>query len=129
MVAASCGHTNVIELLADAGANLDERNSYGWTALWYACAYGRLDAVGVLIRRGADPTIASRTGNTPLMSAAWNGCLPVITYLLDTGRNDLINARNHEGATALFHACGYNKVRESPASTGPQSCRAPGGPS
>lgn len=59
-----------------------------------------------LIKRGANPNLASDKGFTPLMLGARYGCGVIkMTTLLDSGAN--VNARNVDGKTALDLARDY----------------------
>lgn len=71
MLAASEGHTNLIELFLDKGSVLESRDKEGMTALCWACVRGRLAAVQNLIDHGADVNTNDNTGRTPLDLAAF----------------------------------------------------------
>ena len=65
------GHTEVVEVLVDGGAQLDLQDC-GGTALWWA-AYGNQPAVvRFLVGRGADQTIRG-DGRTPREVAVYHG--------------------------------------------------------
>jgi hypothetical protein len=71
---AACGkgHLEVVRVLVghpSGKANIDHRDVDGMTALWVACAYGRGEVARVLLESGADPTIASSIGTTPMAIA------------------------------------------------------------
>ena len=53
-LAARRGHTEVVELLLDHGAALEETDNRGFTTLLYAASSGNLDLVRFLVDRGAD---------------------------------------------------------------------------
>jgi ankyrin repeat protein len=65
------GHVAVVRvLLRSMGSRqLDVTDRSGCTALWIACCYGYADVVRALLRAGADHTIASTKGRTPLQTA------------------------------------------------------------
>ena len=46
---------DIVKLLLDAGAELNRRGLNGWTPLHYAVNQKNLDAVRLLLERGADP--------------------------------------------------------------------------
>lgn len=71
MLAASEGHTNLIELFLDRGSILEASDKEGLTALGWACLRGRIPAVQHLIERGADVKTTDNTGRTPLDLAAF----------------------------------------------------------
>jgi uncharacterized protein len=52
-----------------AAGTINHRDGGGATALWWACAQGRVDAVRVLLERGADPSTPDIIGKTPLVMA------------------------------------------------------------
>ena len=70
-LAASEGHTSVLDLLLDKGAILEDTDKEGLTALAWACVRGRLSAAQCLIERGADVNTCDKTGRTPLDLAAF----------------------------------------------------------
>jgi ankyrin repeat protein len=78
------------------------------TALVEAAGRGHLEAVRLLLARGADPSLAASVGTTPLMSAAVNGHAAVVWVLAACGA--ALDAANPEtGCTAFHHACFYNQ--------------------
>ena len=68
--ATSGGHTRVMKLLLDAGADSNKANDVGSTPLHWAASNGQTGAVKLLIVNGADPGKANNRGKTPLMFAA-----------------------------------------------------------
>lgn len=85
MLAASEGHTNLIELFLDKGSVLESRDKEGMTALCWACVRGRLAAVQNLIDHGADVNTNDNTGRTPLDLAAFQGNPKLVQLLLEKG--------------------------------------------
>lgn len=66
--AAKIGDVAAIIEALDAGAGVDE--SDGWaTPLWYAARRGQEDAAKLLIARGADANLATKTSGPPLLGA------------------------------------------------------------
>jgi len=106
------GHTAVVELLLAAGADVDAKNNYGWTALHYAAAYGHADVVELLLEAGADIKAKNNSGGTALHYAAAYGHADVVELLVSAGAN--VNAQDKDGWTALFWASfkGYVAVVE-----------------
>jgi len=68
-VTARLGETDSAEALLDLGALVDAQNDDGWTPLIVAAFYGKADVVSLLIRHGADQSIANRKGDTALSIA------------------------------------------------------------
>jgi uncharacterized protein len=72
MTASSRGRLEVVRFLLGhpgAKATLNQRDYCDRTALWLACFYGRGGVVRALLECGADPTIAERSGTTPVAIA------------------------------------------------------------
>jgi len=63
------GHVNIVELLANLGAAIDEPDTHGTTPLIVACLTGRTDVVTYLLDRGANVNARDEFGNTPLFAA------------------------------------------------------------
>ena len=78
------------------------------TALLEAAERGQLDAVRLLLDRGADPSLADSNGTTPLMRAARNGRAAVVRELAVRGAD--LDAMHPEHASTAFHiACLQNQ--------------------
>ncbi|MEU2991975.1 ankyrin repeat domain-containing protein [Streptomyces griseoincarnatus] len=56
VLAATCGHPDVVELLLDRGADIEDRDVKGWSPLEWAVSFGQVEAVQLLLARGAEPT-------------------------------------------------------------------------
>ena len=104
--------------LLDSGAQPDifpvsgrhfDGDDYLGTALVAAAAAGHLDAVRLLLDRGADPSLADGRANTPLMHATMSGHEVVVRELAARGA-DLDAAHPASGATAFHLACGANQA-------------------
>jgi len=69
--AAKKGHVRIISLLLEHRASVNAC-AFGWcgeTPLHYACKYGHTDVVQQLLEHGANPTLESREGRTPMQHA------------------------------------------------------------
>jgi ankyrin repeat protein len=75
------GYVEVIELLADAGASLDERIFFGITPLMLAAGGGDASVVEWLINAGADVLAANEGGRTARMMADDKFYVDVINLL------------------------------------------------
>ena len=60
--AARLGYAYMVEQRLLEGANVDERDNAGWSALHEACAYDKISIVELLLRHGANPNCCSNSG-------------------------------------------------------------------
>jgi ankyrin repeat protein len=131
--AAYAGHTEIVNLLINAKANLNTSTIYSMaTPLYVAAARGHTEIVRLLITAKANVNttttnrttplaIATRNGHTEiaqiiqekinelneqLLNASQNGNLTEIKNVLTQGAE--INFRNNKGDTALYLAAHYN---------------------
>lgn len=65
-VAALRGDADAIEVLLDAGADLDARGNHNRHAMHYACKAGSIDAVEVLLARGASLHVCDKLNRKAL---------------------------------------------------------------
>ncbi|GMF35345.1 unnamed protein product [Phytophthora lilii] len=91
MLAATNGHVEIIQLLWENGAEVDEMTWNGHTALTFAAEEGQEEAVRAL---GADVS-KHGIGSAPLAAAAQRGHADVIKLLLKN--NVKINAQDADG--------------------------------
>ena len=82
------GHTEIVKLLIDAGADVTARDNY---AIRYATYNGHLEIVKLLIDAGADVTAVD---NQAIRYASYNGHIEVVKLLIDNGAD--VNAKNNE---------------------------------
>lgn len=64
--AATNGHTQIIELLLNNGADIDATSDNGTTALMMAVRGNHLEAVSLLLEKGADISIVNEQGDNAL---------------------------------------------------------------
>ncbi|MGH0176282.1 UNVERIFIED_CONTAM: hypothetical protein FKN15_072466 [Acipenser sinensis] len=106
------GKLRLVRLLVEGGAQVNERNEKGETALMVACrarqgeqpgGSSREKLVKYLLEQGADPQVQDKAGRTALM----HGCLEkagpeVAALLLGAGANP--GLEDYSRASALVHA-------------------------
>ncbi len=102
----SCGHLDVMQYLIGKGANLNGADFQGSTALLHTCWDNQTDCALALINAGADPSLGSKFGRTPLMYAAMNGNDSVVSALI--AHHAGLNAACTEGP-AIEWAADNNK--------------------
>jgi ankyrin len=104
--------------LQDLLANVPDRNLVNWRnengagLLWGAAAQNRPEVVKLLLENGADPNLATNSGETPLHEAASHmagspaaeqeKAVEIATMLLEKGAN--VNAKTRDGVTPLTFA-------------------------
>lgn len=135
-LAATYGHQVLLETLLARGCDPNTRDSSGRTPLFAALEHGEraLPLVRALVAHGANPEAIDANGETPLglsleheaierwlnwgdwtrparplraedlPPAAAAGSLVAVERLLELGF--AVDTRDHQGATALLHACG-----------------------
>ncbi|XP_014787114.1 putative ankyrin repeat protein RF_0381 [Octopus bimaculoides] len=113
MVACQQGNTDLINLLIDAGAELDMSDKGGNAALHYAVTNHQRDAVALMISRRANVNSQNFRGNSPLHRVVkekdWKDVLEVI--LNTRGKYILqINLQNSNGDTPLHLACHWGHI-------------------
>lgn len=109
--AARLGRTDLVGALVSKGADVNARDSRGFTPLILAAYNDRLDTVEALIALKADPCLPDRDqGNTAQMGVAFKGFDPIAARLLKAGCD--VNARNRAGQTALMMAALFGRAAQ-----------------
>lgn len=70
LAAARKGDAAAVKQLLDQGANVNSKNRYGSTALFFACDRGHFDVVKLLVERGADMNVKDTFYNATALSWA-----------------------------------------------------------
>lgn len=103
-LAAATAHSELVRMLLDKGANVNHKDIYQHTALFYAASRDSLpENARLLLARGADVNEKDFSGWTPLFNAACADCNPKIARLLLAKGAD-VNAQNSQGRTAFYYA-------------------------
>jgi len=104
--AASAGHTDILKILLDAGADINARDrglfSQGADALYLASVSGHSDVVRELLSKGAKVDSTEDNGWTSLIKAAQLGNVAVARVLLDFKAD--VNIRAKDGTTPILVA-------------------------
>ncbi|MFZ1980358.1 MAG: ankyrin repeat domain-containing protein, partial [Smithella sp.] len=93
----------VVSLLLDHGASVDQQNEDGVSALQCAASTTKSEMVKLLLDRMADVNHRDKNGRTPLFDAACSKCPPENARLLLAKGAD-INATDNKGKTAFYYA-------------------------
>ena len=100
--------SGVVQKLITAGANVNEVDARGQTALMLAASTGALDSVLILLKAGAKLNVKDVDGKTPLMFAVWpsKGSTPdIVRTLIKAGAR--VNDVDMKGESALMIAAKY----------------------
>lgn len=96
---------------------LNTRHSSGKTALIDCSERGRVEALNILLRNGADHRISGHAGNTPLHWGCIGGHDEIVKVILKQARSidsnaflEYINRGNNAGLTPLMEAAGRNHL-------------------
>ncbi len=106
--AAAEGHTDILSLLIDHGADLKARELSGNTPLHRAAWNARLEAGEYLLNRGADIDARNQYNKTALIYATMEGHVEFARMLLERGT--VIDARCDSDMTALHWAAMRGKT-------------------
>ena len=113
IVASENGHTGIVKLLLQYGANVDHKNSHGWTALMKASETGdsKLEIIDLLLAHDARVDLQSNEGYTALMVAAQNGQTKVATKLVREYGASVGLKQKYSSRTALMEASENGSVK------------------
>ncbi|HEY9403852.1 MAG TPA: ankyrin repeat domain-containing protein [Pyrinomonadaceae bacterium] len=117
-VAAERGDAALVRKLIAAGADLNERDKLGYTALVWAARNGNKEVAKALVEARADMNArdCARNGWTPLIHAIHKNNTDMARLLIESGADVNAKAGNcteksvENGATALWHAAGEDNA-------------------
>ncbi|XP_072290640.1 ankyrin repeat domain-containing protein 27 isoform X2 [Eucyclogobius newberryi] len=101
-VAALHGHSALVSLLIQHGANVNARTVQSSTPLHLASQNSHIQVMRFLLECNAKLNKKDHFGNTPLIQACLSGNLETATTLIES--NALVNVANNHGNTALHEA-------------------------
>ena len=106
IVASKTRHTGIVKLLLQCGANVDHKNSSGWTALMKASENGdsKLEIIELLLKHGAQVDLQNDAGECALIVAAQNGQAKLAAKLVQEYRTSVGLNQKHSNWTALMEA-------------------------
>ena len=108
-VAALTGHSSILSLLIENGADLEGRGRNSMAPLHRASTSGKVEAGETLLDYGADINARDDGDWTPLFPAAINGHVEFVRMLLKRGAR--INAQTASGETPLHFAVEGNVIQ------------------
>lgn len=115
MGAARGASVDTLRLLLSRGGRAAYTDKRGCSALHWAVAQSPDDqnqatCVRVLLDDGADPNARDEGGTTPLMNAAWFGCVDAVRELLQRGADPHLRDDKNRSARDLASERGHTKV-------------------
>jgi ankyrin repeat protein len=115
MIAAATGHTALVSLLLDLGADVNPCDHWGFTCLHFAAQGGYSEIVCALLRHGAGAAVRDDDSYTPLMYVATKCNMEAMQQALKTLGTEDINTQTVEGYTALYMACKCGRAEQAVA--------------
>ncbi|XP_015108514.1 histone-lysine N-methyltransferase EHMT1 [Diachasma alloeum] len=108
-IAAERGHLGCVNILVQAGAQLDVMDKNQLTPLMLAATEGKTEIVRYLVRVGADVTLKGEDGMTALHRAAKSGHLEACQIILSECKvpKTLVDSVDDGGWTSLIWACEF----------------------
>ena len=109
-LAATNGQIGVIHTLVELGADVNNVDPNGVSALLFAIRAGHVGSVQALAEHGADVNTSDSNGDTPVLVASEKNLIAVIKMLVKFGAN--LNLLNVFGFTPVHIACakGHTEV-------------------
>ena len=119
--AAQGGHLEAVQWLAAQGADVNEKDSNGWTLMHYAATGAanaggwntkgaHLDVMKWLAEQGVGVDSKNNNAETPMHRAARGGHLTIMKWLKDQGAD--VDAEDNEGKTPITIATGIHPFVE-----------------
>lgn len=94
---------DIINVLLEHGAKVNDSAKKGMTALLMAAAFGNVPAIDTLLAHGADAKATDGHGWTALMAAAGHGHPEAVADLVGHGAD--VAAKSNDGKTAADLVC------------------------
>ncbi|HAA77534.1 TPA: hypothetical protein DCE37_20675 [Candidatus Latescibacteria bacterium] len=103
------GHTDVVRVLLDLGADVNRKNTSGNPPVLYAAAKSHAVILVLLMKNGADYEVRGLAQMTPLIAAARDGHSDAVKVLLGAGER---HPKGHEMALRVAKKRGHRSVVE-----------------
>ncbi|XP_078001486.1 uncharacterized protein LOC144453981 isoform X2 [Glandiceps talaboti] len=100
------GYVDIVRLLKDSGANVNEKNIVGDYPIHLAAWNGHCNVIQYLLKMGAIINACNKHGDTALHYAAFSGEKEALEVLLNNGADSFV--QNNKGETAYDRAHSEN---------------------
>ncbi|KAJ7220268.1 hypothetical protein GGX14DRAFT_342791, partial [Mycena pura] len=109
-IASALGHSGIVRILLDNGADINAAGGEYGTALQTAAEGCNIDIVHLLLEKGADVHGTGGEYGSALQAASYGGCLGIVRLLLERGAD--VNAQGGKYGNALHAASarGYTNI-------------------
>jgi hypothetical protein len=101
-----------IKSMISGGANVNEKNSLGWTPLHAAVRFANIEAVKLLLESNADINAKDNSGQTPLYAAVETGQKELVDLLISKKADVNITNSNNENALSLARMVGLKTIED-----------------
>lgn len=108
LIAAEDGNETCLNILLEAGFDINHQGRNDQTALHRAVIHQRFICIRLLIDKGANPNIQDNIGKTPLMYTIEAGEKHLFHYLVDQYPD--LEIQDQMGETILFHAIRHGET-------------------
>lgn len=107
-LASARGQTDMVAVMLEDGADVNQINKHGKTPLMLAAGNNHPETTAMLLERDAAIDAQDVDGMTALIMASSSGHVEVIKVLMESGAD--INGTNKYGATAITNAAFFNHI-------------------
>lgn len=101
-IAACVGDLAGAKRLVEEGTDVDIKDEFGWTPLYWAASTGQMEVAEFLIAKGANVQAKTNNEETPLHQASKSGVEKLVELLIS--KNADVNAKDKSGNTPLHNA-------------------------
>ena len=107
------GHEDLARLLISKGADVNKKDTEGYTPLHQNCVVGRTSFAKLLVEEGADIELTDNNGLSPLHLAAFHNGGDLVVYLVEAGAN--VQRSDPHGDTVLHGAAWHGDTKSAAA--------------
>ncbi|CAC5413452.1 unnamed protein product [Mytilus coruscus] len=101
-------NVTIVNLLLEAGANVNEGDAKCWAPLHEACNVGEKDIVNLLLEKNVNVNACDNRGYSPLLIASQNGYKSIVELLVDHRAH--VNISSNVRITPLLAACTKGQI-------------------